>query len=332
MAPQLTDGVPGLEAIHILVPASPWPEVTLNDWMDEGTGLTRALGYGGVSAFTRLQGIQGLRAKPDSDDPRVNLNYQFGETPFPRLMRGKSLTYTGVIVGESMSAMRNHEAQIAAAAINGQANPTASYLSVSYDAAYDANGLEFFGYGNVVDYDCPEALVSGDSLPTPYQRTFTLTFRLRDGRWFEQSQVQSCGYAGSPPTLPGTWGGIPDGSPGTLTMPGTAPSDPVVSMVGEGSSMSATVTITMTELGTQLQLAMPAPIADGDYLIVDYRARSVTYIPGGTGSPVDYSGYIDWPNTSAWSEKSGGSLAVGTNTITVTGGGGWAAYAYPAVW
>src|SRR5665213_3565025 len=130
MAPALTDGVPGLEALHTLTPPSPWSAFALNDWADPTTGLTQV-------PHTRLTKIQGLNAKADADDPRTNLNYQTGETAFPRLPRGKTLTYSGVVVGGTLSEMRAKIAALDACVESGLANPDPWSMVVAYNAVYD---------------------------------------------------------------------------------------------------------------------------------------------------------------------------------------------------
>lgn len=334
MAPSLTDGVPGLEAVHTLVPSGAWSSFALNDWFDPSTQKMRQ--FASQSAFTMLDEIQGLRAKPDSDDPRYPLVYQFGETPQPRLQRGKTLVYTGTVYGQTMSAMRAHEAALASAAINGQDDPTASYMSVAYNPTYDTTGLTFVGYGVVTGYDCDEIQSAGaERVPSAFARDFTLTFRLSDGRWVLPGSVVGCGYSSLPPTFPGTWSGIASQSTGVLSMPGTAPADPVLQILGNGSNVSDTIIITNETTGSVLQLVLPYGMATNDRLTVDYRQRTVSYFIDATSETFDYSGFIDWANSDAWDETNAGGLAVGSNTLKVDNGSGgcpWAAYAWPAVW
>ena len=320
MAPALTDGVPGIEARHTLTPPSPYSTFTLNDWADPTTGLT-------VLPHTRLQKIQGLNAKSDADDPRVNLNYQTGETAFPRIPRGKTVTYSGVVVGHTLSAMRAKIGALDACVESGLANPDPWSMVVAYNATYDPTGLTFVGYGLPVGFTCDDEQASGDLSPSPYQRAFDLSFRMRDPRWWVTSDVQSVGYAGGG----GSWSGIADGTSGVLTMPGLKPSEPIFEIHGSGAGEAA-FSITHAELGYQLNFTLPGALDSGDVLWVDFTSRLITLFPdaGDTPSESDYTGYIDWNTTDWFNETTGGSLLVGTNTITVVGDT-WGCKATPAV-
>lgn len=327
-APTLIEGVPGLEAIHTLTPPSPWPSFALNanDPMDTGTF---------DQAFARLEKITGIHDKPDADDPRVNLIFQPGELPLPRFQRGRTITYSGTIVGRSLSEMRGMIAAVRAACANAsttnfQATPAAWYLSVAYNSTYDATGLAFVGYGLPIAFTCDEEQGAPTLLPSAFQRPFDLTFRQSDGRWWVPSQTQSVGWDGA------TYDGIDGGTSGTLTMPGTAPSEPVFTLISAGDG-SATLTFTSEEIGAQLQIVLPSAMADGDKLVVNFGQRTIMYTPSGD-DPVNYAGYLDLANTNWWSEAStafltpvGGSLLPGTNTLTVTGDS-WACRAIPAAW
>ena len=317
--PALDDGVPGLEGLHQLVAPSPWPSVTMNDWMDPSTGLT-------VLPHTRLQTITGLFDKPDSDDPRVNLVNQVGELPFPRQQRGKTIVYTGVAVGATLSVVRAKIAALRAASATASSNPAGWSLLVEYDPTYDPTGMEFTGYGMPIAFTSDDTQGSSDQSPSPYIRSFVLSFRLSDPRFWLTSGPLSLGS----PTP------IADGVTGTLTMTGTAPSEPTFTVHGSGAG-SATIVIVNDTLvsdtgrGT-LTIAMPIAMASGDTLVVDFFARTVTFTPISTGIPHDYSGYIDWSNTDYWGEAAASeSLLVGANVLEVTGDP-WSVTAIPAVW
>ena len=321
--PSITDGVPGLEAIWTLTPGSPWPSFTMNDWMSPSTGLTQI-------PHTRLQKIVGLNSKADADDPRVALNYQTGEFPFPRIPRGKTLTYTGIVVGSTLSQMRSKLAALEACTESGLAalsQPLGGWaMVVAYDPTYDPTGMTFVGYGRPVGFTADDEQLAPMLSPSGYQRGFTLSYRMSDPRWFVTSDVQSVGYGGTG----GAWSGIASGTSGVLTMPGLRPSEPIFEIHGSGTG-SAVFTITVTETGLTLHFTLPAALAIGDVLIVDYTSRLITYQPLAGGS-LDYTGFLT--NLTgllfAWGETAGGSLQVGTSTITVIGDT-WAVKSTPAV-
>jgi hypothetical protein len=300
MAPLLTDGVPGLEGIHVLGPPSPWPSLALNDWMDPSTGLVQL-------PHTRLQQIAGLYDKADADDPRANLVNRIGEAIFPRQQRGKTITYSGVAVGATLSSLRDKVAKMRAACDTLSSNPGGWTITANYDPTYDPTSMVFTAYGIPVGFTSPDVQGSGDQSPSPYQRGFDLSFRLHDPRWWA--------------TTPGAISvGGASGTAHVLTMTGTAPSEPTFTFTSGGP----TILIHHAELSCQLQLVLPGAMTGP--LIINFFHRTIT------DNGVDVTGYIDWPNTDWWGEAASGSpLLIGTNTITGTGGP-WTVSALPAVW
>lgn len=323
--PALSDGVPGLEALHTMTPPAPYSSFTLNDWMDPATGKTRT--WENQSAWSLLSKITGIHDKPDADDPRVSLNYQQGELPLPRYGRGRTITYSGMVAGQTLSAMRGKIAALRAAADNALTNPTAWFLSVAYDSTYDDTGLVFVGYGIPTGFTCDDEQGAPTLLPSPFQREFDLSFRQSEGRWWVTSDPQSIGWDGD------TYTPIDGGTSGTLDMPGTAPSEPTFTLISEGDG-DATLIFSGTEAGGILQIDLPSAMNSADKIVVNFGQRTVMYTPSG-GSPHDYSGFINWDETNWWNEaglvSAGGSLVPGTNTLEVVGDR-WAAQAYPAVW
>ncbi len=321
MAPSLSDGVPGLEGLHEINPPSPWTPVTLNDWMDPATGRTRQ--WTDQTAFTRLQKITGLHDKPDADDPRVNLVNQIGELAFPRQQRGKTIVYSGVIVGQTLSAMRNLAAALRAAVSSESSDPADWTLAINYDPTYDPTGMVWLGYGMPIAYTSDDVQGSGDATPSAFQRSFDLSFRLSDPRFWLAATTITLGV----PTP------IASGTSGTLVMTGTAPSEPTFTVTGTGSG-SATILLQNTTISRQLQIILPAAMASGDTLVVNFFARTGTFTHA--GGSYDYSGYIDWANTDWWGEAAASaSLGVGSgfgaNVLKVTGDS-WSVSAVPAVW
>lgn len=319
MAPALTDGVPSLEAIHTLSPPSPFSPFTLNDWMSTTTGKT--VQWTERTSYSWVKQIEGIHDAPDQDDPRVKLIYQFGELPLPRLARGRTITYSGIIAAQTLAELNAHVAALRACCLNGLVDPTAWLLSVAYNATYDPTGLTFVAYGIPVGFVCPAWVPNGDQIPL-YQRAFQVSFRQSDGRWWVTPSGFLCsvGSSGSP---------IADGSTGVLTLTGTAPSEPTFTVYGSGSG-EATVVITGSEVAGKLTIDMPAHLSSGDTLVVNFGQRSVTRTHSGVST--DYTGYIDWTNTNWWNEADvPATLYIGTNTLEVVGDP-WSATAVPAVW
>ena len=322
MAPALTDGVPGLEGLHTLTPPSPFSSFTLNDWMDPATGKTRL--WTEQNAYTWVKGIDGIHDAPDQDDPRVKLVYQFGELPLPRIARGRTITYSGILAADTLSHLNAKRAALLATCMAALVDPTAWLLSVAYDPTYDSSGLAFAAYGIPVGFTCP--VVAANGLQTPlWQVSFQLSFRHSDGRWWCTPAGFLCavGSSGSP---------IADGTSGTLTMTGTAPSEPTFTVYGSGSG-EATVVLTAAEVGGKLTIALPAAMAEGDVLVVNFGQRTVTYTLEDTPTVhYDYSGFIDWANSNWWNEADvPASLYIGANTLKAVGDP-WSCVAVPACW
>lgn len=312
VGPLLEDGVPGLEALHTLNPPGSWPPFTINDWMDPATGLVQL-------PHSRLQTITGLYDKPDSDDPRVNLVNQIGELAFPRQQRGKSIVYTGVVVGRTLAELRHRVAALRAAASIQSQSPTGWTLSVAYDPTYDPTGLAFVAYGQPIAFTSDESGFDGDASPTAWQQVFILTFRMADPRFWLPASVVTAGGD--------------DGSTQVLEMPGTAPSEPIFVVTGSDFADTPTTFLFQhAELGRQMQIILPQQLGGETTLTVDFLQRTVVQQ---YDEAEDMSGYIDWPNTDWWGEDAAASsLLVGTNTITCSSGGPntWQVSANPAVW
>lgn len=322
MAPQLTDGVPGLEAVHTLTPASPWPSFDLNDWESPTTGQTKQ--WTEQAAWTKLLDIQGLHDAPDQNDDRVQLNYQHGELPLPRFTRGRTITYSGKVAAATLSDLRSEVAALRATCASALTKPTAWTLAVAYSSTLDPSGLVYTAYGIPTAFTCDDNQPPDTTSPSPWVRQFTLTFRQSDGRWWvtPTAFVCSIGSPGSP---------LAGGSTHTLTMTGTAPSEPTFYVYGSGSG-SATITLANTTTGDQLKFDLPSALASGDQLVVNFGTRQALYTASGGGASVDYTGYIDWPNSGWWYQiEAADALLVGDNALQVSGDT-WACVAMPAVW
>jgi hypothetical protein len=294
---------------------------TLNDWEDPATLLTRQ--WTNQVSYTRLQQVEGIHDAPDMDDPRVKLVYQSGELPLPRLGRGRTITYTGILAAQTMSDMRNAVSALRACVMSGIQSPTAWLVSVAYNSTYDTSGLAFAAYGIPVGFTCPDTQPAATVLPSPYQRQFTLSFRQSDGRWSvtPSAFLCTCGSSASK---------IDDGSAGTLTLTGTAPGEPTFTVYGTGSG-EATIVLTAAEVSGQLTIDLPAKMGDGDTLVVNFGQRTITYTPSG-GAATDYSGYLDMSAGNWWNEADVvPTLLIGDNTLEVVGDK-WSASCVPMVW
>jgi hypothetical protein len=276
------DGPLGLEAVHNL----------------GGIDLNQQ----GVLPYFKLEKITGLHDVSDADDPRAPLPNEIGEVAYPALRRGKTVTYSGKVIGATRQDIRYLATQLRGVA----SSLIDTHITITPDPAYGTVVMEL--YGRPSAFTCDDDLTSFDPTQSRWRSPFVLAFRMRDPRAWIPAQVQTAS-AGS-------------GGTATLTLPGNAPSEPVFSIAGPASGA-----ITLTHLGQAkaLRFLGTIPLGGGQTLLVDFGPRTATI--GG----VDVSGYVDWSVTDWWDRDAVG-VGFGTNLLQVTGAGAFTVSAIPAVW
>lgn len=246
--------------------------------------------------------ITGLHDMGDADDPRDNANEQVGEVPYPRLLKGKTAVWNGRIIARSLQEMRQVRTALIGAASNA---PYDGPLTIAPHPSF--GGVSLTCYGRVLA--CPvddRQELDPHTLPTPWQRKFILSFRLRDPRFFDLDVAHAI------------TGSAASGSTATLVTVGNAPLDPVFAIAAPGG------VVTLTHMGTGRTIVFRSDLPSGS-LAVDFGLRQARI---GTR---DVSGFIDRAATNWWDPGVAGLEPASSNVVKVTGGA-WAVSAAPATW
>ena len=291
MPASLADGPLGLEGRHT------FNGITVND-------------IAGGLPYLKADRITGLHDVADADDPRDQNADQIGETAYPTLLRGKTVVYNGRVMGRTLL-----EARALATALRAAASSRAD-MPLAISPHPDLGGPTLTAYGRPIA--CPiddEQTLPPEALPTPYQRPFVLSFRLRDPRFFDLSAPDAAGAAAGTPAFLGMTGPV--------AADGGAPGEPVFTVNGP-----TTAAVVLRHLGMSLELAfLPAlALAGGDILTVDFLARQARV--GAT----DVAGYVDWANSNWWDSDRIGLIPGIAQQVQVDGAGAWTVSAYNAVW
>lgn len=237
MTVALTDGVLGLEAIHVWTPSN-GPALTLND-------LSQRFRI----KFDRMTGLKSL---PEAENNSFLRTARIGETLLPSLVRGKTITIDGRLQAATMADLRQMQWNMSRAF--GERDIEGTW-SASPHQDYGDNTHYWQTIARVLQLDTDEELTRGrTSLPSPYQTRFLLGLRLADPRWTWTDQQVSPTNAGQV----------------TVTNQGNAPADPTITVTRSGAG---TVTITNDTTGRLLQFAS---LPGTGTLVVNFAARTVT--------------------------------------------------------
>lgn len=269
----LTDGPMGLEATHVWTPADGSPLV-LNDRT--------------VLPCLRFDKIGGFNSLPDSDDNRAPRTARVGESVFPSLVRGKTITPEGRILGRSRSEVRQQRTALVTAF--GQRDQEGVWSAVPNAALGSATDY-WQTAGRVIGLEIDEDFQADvDAMPSPWQLGFLLTVRLSDPRW-TWTDGQSAG---------------PNSTQVTVTNQGSAPAELLITVAGA----SGTVTVFNDTIGAQLKFTgLPSGT-----LVIDTAARTAL-----TGTD-DAMPYLNSLLSNWWDRGVPALQADASNIIRQTGG------------
>lgn len=223
-------GVAGLEAIHV------WDGlVTLNDRLN------------GYPRF-RVDKIGGLFSKADFEDVRDSSIGRLGELPRTTFLRGKTITYEGVMEAQSLSDLRSLQGQLAAFMPVDERQ-----MVISTRPELGATAYLFAA--RCVSLDGIEEQTAPPTRTTRgYERPFAIGLRLSDPRFYAVAEETAV---------------IPhDAAPFTVTSAGNAPSDPVLELDGPFATASVINETTSAHLDFH-------DVASGHFLVVDFGQRTV---------------------------------------------------------
>lgn len=324
--PSAGGSVPGLEARHAWFPSvngfanvDDGPTDVLNylwDWNGDRRrpmpdGIEPRSGQSAVGAVARLEKIGGLHSRPDFDDNRGNQTTRPGEYLLPSFARGRTITYEGTLRAGSLAALREQEALMRAAY-----SVTEGMMVVEYHPEYsDEEQLAFVYFARPTQLDIIDEQAEGATALYPHGRPFVLALRQHDPRYYLWNPEGDAGFSSA--------AGDVSGDPFTVTVAGTAPTDPVFVFDAPGTS----VTIHNASAGWTMVID-GLPDLTGDTLTIDFGLR-LAYKGAFAG---DMTGKIDLSSTDAWDSGKYG-LVAGDNVIDAESSeGSWTVLYRPATW
>lgn len=230
-------GVLGLEAVH------EWNgSLRLNAPRDEG--------------YPRyvLHRIGGLYSKADGDVTTDPLLGYRGERPRPSTDIGKTVVYEGEVQALSLLELRAGMRNLLAA-FEDRAIGT---MHVIPDAGWTDGGTEHYFTGTPTACDIDDVQEAAPTrMPSPYVRSFTVSIRQHDPRYYE---VTSRTAGPTAATL-------------TVTNGGSLPTDPVLTLTAT-ADVAGPWSISRSDPGTDPELAFVEDLVDGDIVIVDFAAHT----------------------------------------------------------
>lgn len=249
----------------------------------------------------KLLSIPGLRKKPEADDNRAPQTGRDGEVIYPSLIRGKNVTYEGVIQALDLQSLRTFQTNLVAQFVPmGQG-------SMVITPSPGRGGVAFTALARCLEFDPVEEITRGlNSVPSPYQLEFTMTMRMHIPMFFAFGMPQQKVTVGTDTNI-------------DVYNPSKAPTYPTLSVP---FAAGATVNLYNDTIGAKLQFtALP----NAGTLVLDFLKRTAKV--GG----VDVMHYMDDVQSNWWDEGVPG-LTAGNNQIRQTGGSQITTDFYPTVW
>lgn len=263
------------------------------------------LGNPTVRPVYRIRSIGGLGSLGEREDHRDAASGRLGEIPRRSVRRGKTLTYSGVIVADTLPMLRDAEgALMAAFAATG---PQRMDILTPQDPAVPA--MFFWAESMACDVVDQHTL---DGIYSEWQRDYVIALRMADPRVYvaAQTSVVSGGSVPSgvllpqtPPfTIPAQSGVL---GAATVANPGRAPVDPVIDASGPFTGL------TVTDLTRNVKVSLPGvTVPSGSWVRLDFQARQA--LLEGT---VDVTGLVDFAGSSWWGTDVEGLPGAATTTV-----------------
>ena len=273
---------------------------------DEATLTT--LGY-----WFKLDSIPGLKTLGDTDLNAEPATGHEGEITRRTLRRGKSVSYEGRVMAQTLPNVRAGVRALERAFQDAAVGE----MALSLHGDYNPPGKTTYVYGARCSACAPadkDVLLPGDHYP--YQRPFVVGLRVHDPRFYEnvwREAVLSSLY-GSGATWPMTYpmtisGDLPHQV--NVAYAGTAPGEPIIELVGPWLAPHA------RHEGMGAQVAFPGlALNAGQTLVIDFAKRSATI--GGA----DVRGYRDRAVSDWWDASVPGLPANVASVVTLGGRAG----------
>lgn len=250
----------------------------------------------------KVNDINGLFSLPDLSDQREVRRGAHGEIPLPAFRTGKTVTYEGPAPGWGIQAqylndLRTYERRL------GEVLGDTGEIRVDFQR-YSAVGHAYFFKARVVSFDPDEKqTIPPTSMPSPWQRTVTLTLRLGDPFVYLNELSVYTSPVASGAANP-QW---------NVTNIGTAPATPVFRLTGPIQAAIATDDLTGRKLAFSSAIALGA----GVQYDFDFKTRRVTQVSNGA----IIGNAIDWAATT-WLDE-GDVLTPGTRSVTLSQAAGF---------
>ena len=280
MPTAIADGPGGLECVH----------------------QVNGLDLGEQASFPRykLDRITGLFSLPEADDDRRPRTAMIGEVTYPSYPRGKTIVYEGRVQSSDLQELREMSTALRSAC--GERSLELP-VYITPDAAWGADHWGYYGRVMQLDMD-EEQIVSPLDARGPYQRRFTLGLRMSDPRFY----YKLAGGAGLQSIAGATTAQV-------ATNSGTAPSDPVFTIVVPGGTPDIVITNTDVPTSNGSARLRFNDVPSGT-LVVNFATRTVVSDGDDAFATFD-TVYNQW-----WDELIPG-LAPGANHLDVSGDTNW---------
>jgi hypothetical protein len=209
----------------------------------------------------KISNIKGLYSGPDIVDSRRQKFGQTGEQATPAQIAGKTITYTGVVQASSLDELEWYCNVIKLAQFTDPQLGEGT-MDIVRNALIGGHTYQYAARLVQVEID-DEQSYAADAMPSPWQRTIVMAFRLSDPRIYVTDDQQ---------VLPSAAG--PGGANITLNVanPGGYDAVPVIRILGP------TVQPILSRAGAVL--AFSFTLGAGEWADVDFETRTVTKSDG----------------------------------------------------
>jgi hypothetical protein len=261
-----------------------------------------------------LDRITGLHGLPDVDDNREPSYGRSGERTYLGFVRGKTIVYEGRVLGRDLYQLREHTHELRQAinAVGASARSKEGEIVVRPHPAI--GGLSHRYEARFLAFDCDdEQNIGVDAMPTAYQRSFVLTVRQSDPRYY---------VVGADVTVSGAEGEIK-----TVDNIGNASALPVFTISGPFPLGELEVARLNNVAERRLVYDGITGVPAGDALRLDFRDRSLRRV----SDDASYEHHRIF-NDSNWWDPGAAPLNQGESDVVVLGGSGWTINFSPASW
>ena len=291
MSPFTVDqSVLGLEGIH-----------RINDELD--------MNAQGVLPRIKLDRISGLHSMAEIDDNREPMYGQGGERTYTSLARGKTVTYEGRVIAADLYTLREHARDFRLVCSHGRLLGTTEFV-VRPNPAVGGPSHRFEGRVLSLDID-DEQIASPWAVPTPWQRSFILTVRQADPRYYLVGADVTAGAA--------------SGATVEVDNVGNAPAQPV--FVVNGPVADELLFHRLDNFGDVQLLYDDVGLASGQQLRLDFANRTLRRVSD--NESFEHKRVFE---DSDWWDAGVAGLNEGVTHVVVSGGGAWTISFSPASW